>query len=202
MLKSLFLTFCLLPLVGCAGRGSLPKTFPSDMKNWDGKLYRVEFLQDFNITDYSRVRVDAVTSTASLPSADSNTYEPVQKVIARATDHFTAGVRNAMPEKKVDNDYRSSGKTLIIHTSVTELDPGSVALRFWVSFGAGASKTEMKGEVTDAATGRTLLRFESTDKDMALGSLGIEGYEGLLAGSIERCGKSVGGLLNAFTPVK
>jgi hypothetical protein len=198
---SISLVVALLSL-GCGGRGSLPKTFPTTVTHWSGgTLDRVEFLQDFNIADYRAVRVESVDyGRATLPTSDENTYKPVMAVLDRATSTFADGLRSNISRPPVETSASGAGKALVVRASVTEMDPGSASLRFWVNFGAGKAHTTMSGEVSDSSTGRTLLRFERTEVDTGMTNLGLAGYESLLNGEIRETGKRVGTLLASFTP--
>jgi hypothetical protein len=212
------LSLCVVALVpllaaGCGGRGSLPKTFPTTVEHWaGGTLDRVEFIHDFNISDYALVRIESVSPPAHVPDPDENTYAPVTKVLRDAEELFAAGIRSHVSRPPVQTASMtaaasawatSSGKAgnvLVVRASVVEMDPGSASLRFWVNFGAGSAHTTMSGEVVDSASGRTLLRFERTEVDTGMSNLGLAGYESLLSGEVRETGKRVGKLLASFTP--
>jgi hypothetical protein len=200
-MKLVTLLVAALFAVGCGGRGSLPKTFPTTVTNWaGGTLDRVEFLQDFSVSDYHAIRVESVDSArATLPERDENTYQPVMAVLDRATNTFADGLRSKISRPPVETSA-SMGRALLVRASVTEMDPGSASLRFWINFGAGKAHTTMSGEVADSATGRTLLRFERSEVDTGMTNLGLAGYESLLSGEIRETGKRVGTLLASFTP--
>ena len=49
---------------------------------------------------------------------------------------------------------------LTIRGKVTEMDPGSWAKRFWIRFGAGKTRVEITGEISDAQTQTPLIKFK------------------------------------------
>lgn len=48
-------------------------------------------------------------------------------------------------------------KTLKLHGKITQLDPGSRALRYWVGFGAGRSKAQTELHFVDAQSGEVVM---------------------------------------------
>ncbi|MBV9493254.1 MAG: DUF4410 domain-containing protein, partial [Acidobacteria bacterium] len=85
---------------------------------------------------------------------------------------------------------------LIIRGKVTEMDPGSRAARYWAGFGAGAARSEIEGEVIDAATGETLLRFTQQRRS----GVGVYGgnYQDLMKRNLNTIGEDVGAMLRVF----
>lgn len=87
------------------------------------------------------------------------------------------------------------GRTLIIRARVTKLDPGSRAARYG-GVGAGAVKIAMTGEIIDAASKKTLVRFKQ-ERRSAFGMFG-GGYEELFTRTARQIGGDIASLVNAF----
>ena len=85
---------------------------------------------------------------------------------------------------------------LVIRARLTKLDPGSQAARYWVSFGAGAVKIEMTGEVIDAASRKTLVRFKQ-ERRSGFGAFG-GGYRELFVRTARQIGEDIAALISAF----
>ena len=85
----------------------------------------------------------------------------------------------------------------MLRASIDEMNPGSQSARYWASSGAGAAGTSISGELTDARSGRTLLRF----KDRRATSGGVFGgsYKQVLNENLTDLGQDVGVLLSAFS---
>lgn len=49
---------------------------------------------------------------------------------------------------------------MILRRRVSEMTPGSRALRYFVGFGAGKSRVEIKGELVEQTTSKILLKFK------------------------------------------
>lgn len=96
------------------------------------------------------------------------------------------------------NNPPASGKarTLVIRARVTKLDPGSRAARYWAAFGAGAVKIAMTGEIIDAASNKTLVRFKQ-ERRSAVGMFG-GGYQELFTRTAHQIGGDIATLINAF----
>ena len=81
----------------------------------------------------------------------------VQEKLARATvaalkdDGFDAFVVNGKNAGKAD---------MIMEGRITKINLGSAAVRFWVGWGAGGAGMSVKGELKDAKSGDTLVKFE------------------------------------------
>ena len=91
-----------------------------------------------------------------------------------------------------------AGRTLLIRARVTEMNPGSKAARFWASFGAGHTDTEISGEVLDADSGEVLVRFTTGRGSSGTMSLAGGNYEKMMSGDTADDGKNVGEMLSLF----
>lgn len=74
------------------------------------------------------------------------------------------------PASKV-GEAGGSGKTLILRGVIAELDPGSRALRYFVGFGAGATKAQIESQFVELDTGRVVL----TTADRRAAAFGVFG---------------------------
>jgi hypothetical protein len=95
------------------------------------------------------------------------------------------GLREAGVDAQVTPRESARLGKAIVRGKVTLVDGGSRALRYWIGFGAGATKFGVNGQVTDA-TGRVLGRF-ADERRSGFGMFGGD-TETLL----HRCVKSVG----------
>lgn len=176
---------------------------PGKYKEWNG-IDEVEIVQSFKLSDYTKIIILPLdTDSAKLPPRDDNTYKPVKKILSRADEIFLEGLRDEIddnikivPKEQVSekDPEIESGKVLILKGRVTEINPGSRALRIWVGFGAGRSRVEVAGELLDAKSQNTLLRF----KQGRLAAMDTRSYEKTLEDDLERIGKDIGKMLNEF----
>jgi hypothetical protein len=188
----------LLPLYAVGGSHS-----PGKYRNWNG-MDEVEILQPFKISDYSRLIVLPLdTSPAKLPPRDDNTYKPVRNVLSNADQVFIEGLEDEIDnklkvvqqEKISESDSEiMSGKVLILTGKITEINPGSRAARIWIGFGAGKSRVEIEGEIVDAKTQKTLLKF----KQARAAAMDTRSYEKTLNNDLEQIGKDIGEMLLEF----
>lgn len=168
-------------------------TAPGTYRDWNGDIDEVTILQPFNAAAYDSIAVETFdTASVPLPNPNDNTYPAVQAAIRLIKPAFMTGLeqnarRNAGPSGK--------GRTLVIRARVTKLDPGSRAARYW-AIGAGAVKIAMTGEIIDAASKKTLVRFKQ-ERRSAVGMFG-GGYEELFMRTARQIGGDIAGLVNAF----
>ena len=82
--------------------------------------------------------------------------------------------------------------------SVDEVSPGSRAKRYLAGYGAGAAGNKVHGEVVDAATGATLVRF--TQERRSGGSFKFGGGSDIevMQDSIHAIGEDVVHMIQAF----
>ena len=193
---------------GCATpKVPRPAQFPYSARDWHG-VDSVEFLKDFRVEDYSRIYFeDLDTASTWLPPKDENTYPPATNIL-RKVDSL---IRNEVPRGLARHSkgtgvlQQLAGKpgpdsldrTLILRGKVIRVDPGSRAARYWVGFGAGNAHVRIQGEILDARSNTTLLRFEQ----QRIGTAGAFGgdYEGLLTDCVVVIGRDIGRLLAVFT---
>ena len=173
-------------------------------KDWNDDLIdKLEILESFNLSSYSKVVILPLDNKKTpLPEKKDNTYEPVTKVLEKVTDIFLEGVKKGLAGKlqvaseKEAPPKESSKGVLLVSGEVVEMNPGSRAARYWVGFGAGKSRVEVRGEVTDAATGAVLLKFTHA-KASGVGVAGGD-YIKFLTDDTTDVGEDVGKMLAFF----
>jgi hypothetical protein len=196
------LVLCLLTLPATAAfarRHSAP-TAPGKYSDWDGELDELEVVSTFKLADYDRVVVETFdTSSTPLPEKSDNTYGPVQYALAHATLPFTDGLSGQLQKPAVaavEPGKKMEAGELRVRGKVTEMDPGSQAARYWAGFGAGATRTEITGEVVDGSTGKVLLRFRQQRRS-GVGA-GGGSYGDLLDRNLITIGEDMANVLRHF----
>ncbi len=189
-------------------RGKAAPTAPGKYKDWNGEVDELEIVAAFKLADFDHIIVEPLdTSATPLPESNDNTYAPVKNVLALVTRPFAAGLVGGIAEKprrpgvvlaerSAREEERAEPGTLVVRGKVTRMDPGSRAARYWAGFGAGAAKTEISGEVVDAATGKVLLRFLQ-ERRSAIGAAGGD-YETLMERNLVTIGNDIGAVLLHF----
>jgi len=155
----------------------------------------VTIVQPFQSKNYNRIVVQRLdTANAPLPDPKDNSYADVKAALVNSTTPFMEGVR----EKAGIQVQAGAGgpSTLVIRARITKSDPGSKAARYWASFGAGAAKVGVSGEIVDGGTGKVLARF-SQERRSGFGLFG-GGYRELLDRTLKQIGGDVAGLIRAF----
>jgi len=196
--------FCLvvgnLTIAFCPDAAAARKdaTTPGTYRDWNGDIDEVTILQPFNAAGYDSIAVETFdTAGVPLPNPNDNTYAAVQGAIRLIKPAFITGLEQNARRKIAPNNPPASGKsrTLVIRARVTKLDPGSRAARYW-GVGAGAVKIAMTGEIIDAASKKTLVRFKQ-ERRSAFGMFG-GGYEELFTRTARQIGGDIASLVNAF----
>ena len=180
------------------GRKKTASTEPGSYSEWGPDIDQIEIFRTFSLGDYSAVVVEPLdTSETPLPESDDNTYEPVNKVLASATEGLVQGLRGEIPaDVSVRDDGGSAPGTLIIRGKVDEMNPGSKAARYWAGFGAGAATAKLTLEIVDAASGEVLVRF-TQERRSGIGMMGGD-YQELMQRNLNAIGEDTANLLKAF----
>lgn len=189
------LTLIPCPDAAAAGKGA---TAPGTYRDWNGDIDEVTIIQPFNAAAYDSIAVETFdTAGIPLPNPNDNTYAAVQAAIRLIKPAFMAGLEENA-RRKIGPNLPAAGKarTLVIRARVTKLDPGSQAARYWAGFGAGAVKIAMTGEIIDAASKKTLVRFKQ-ERRSAMGAFG-GGYQELFTRTAHQIGGDIASLVNAF----
>jgi len=195
---AVLLCLCALALPLSARGKKSSSTQPGTYKEWGPDIDRIEIVQTFKFSDYTRVAVvEFDTSEVKLPEKDDNTFEPVRKVLASATEGLVQGIRGEIEARvTVEEKAPESAGTLVIRGKIVELDPGSKSARYFAGFGAGAARVKIEAEVVDAGSGRVLARFEQ-ERRSGVGVMGGD-YQELMQRSLNAVGEDVANLLKAF----
>ena len=204
MIARNFTLFCVLPgvlmlaVLDDATAASKGTTTPGTYRNWNGDMDEVTILQPLRLDAYNDIAVESFdTAGVILPSAKENTHEAVRSALSLIKPAFIEGFQKNLRRKPGGaNPVRGKGQTLVIRARLTRLDPGSQAARYWAGFGAGAVKIEMMGEIVDASSRKTLIRFKQ-ERRSGFGAFG-GGYSELFARTARQIGRDVADLLNAF----
>jgi hypothetical protein len=189
------LTLALRDNAGAASKGT---TIPGAYRNWNGDIDEVTILQPFRLDTYNDIAVESFDITgATLPNPKENTYQAVRSALSSIKPAFIEGFQTNLRRKTGGaNTARGKGQTLVILARLTKLDPGSQAARYWGGFGAGAVKIEMTGEIVDASSRKTLIRFKQ-ERRSGFGAFG-GGYGELFARTARQIGGDIANLLSAF----
>ena len=204
---------CLCVLIGClvltacaTGPHTRPEA-PSGTnveEDWKGLIDSFVLIRDFNLAKYEKIVVEPLDTTATpLPPKSENTYEPTYLVLKSSSDIFVLGMKEAFKEAKhpvepalSDGKGHEGGKVLVVRGKVAQMNPGSKALRYWVSFGAGQSRVEISGEVVDAESDTVLARFVHA-RSSGIGVWGGD-YQKFLTDDTRDVGEDVGKMLLLF----
>jgi hypothetical protein len=193
----------LLPVVLMLGlltdaSASKGTTAPGTYRDWNGDLDEVTIVQPFRLDAYNDIAVESFDAAGVvLPNPAENTYEAVRSAIGSIKPAFLQGLlQNLRRKPGAANVARGKGETLVIRARLLKVDPGSQAARYFIRFGAGAVKIEMLGEVIDARSRKTLIRFRQ-ERRSGVGVLG-GAYGELFARTARQIGGDVAELLNAF----
>jgi hypothetical protein len=189
------LTLALLADAAAASKGT---TMPGTYRNWNGDMDEVTIVQPFRLDTYNDIAVESFDITgATLPNPKENTYGAVRSALDSIKPAFIEGfLKNLRRKPGGANPVRGKGQTLVIRAHLTKLDPGSQATRFWGGLGAGAVTIEMTGEVVDANSRKTLIRFKQ-ERRSGFGVFG-GGYGELFTRTARQIGGDIADLLNAF----
>jgi hypothetical protein len=207
MMARKFIWFCAalatLSLALCprASAGSKRSTAPGTYRDWNGDIDEVTIIQPFRLDSYNDIAVESFDLTGvPLPNPKENTFEAVRSAIARIKPAFLEGFQRDLRRKVgpnvVEVGPHARPSTLVIRARLTKVDPGSQAARYFIGFGAGAVKVAIIGEIVDAASRKTLVRF-AQERRSGVGAFG-GGYGELFARTALQIGGDVAGLLNAF----
>jgi len=185
-----------LILIPAATNAQKNATKPGRYTDWND-VYEVTIVQPFQLGAYSRVVVQPLdTRNAPMPDAKDNSYPAVKEALANSTQPFVQGLSDKLKTLPVQAGQGGGAKALVIRARITKSDPGSQAARYFLSFGAGAVKVGVSGEIVDGGTGKTLVRF-TQERRSGVGGFG-GGYRDLLDRSLRQIGGDVAGLVRAF----
>lgn len=183
-----------------ASAGSKATTVPGTYHDWND-IDEVTIVQPFRLDTYQDIAVEAFdTANVPMPNPKENTYQAVQAALPRIKPAFLEGFQKDLRRKAGANEVASrpglKPNTLVIRARLTKMDPGSQAARYFGGFGMGAVKVMILGEIIDAASAKTLVRFRQERRSF-FGVFG-GGYGELFARTARQIGGDVAGLLNAF----
>ena len=188
----------MLALVAGAAAASKGTTAPGTYHNWGGELNEVTIFQPFSLDTYNDIAVESFdVAGITLPNPNDNTYEAVRSALGSMKPAFIQGFQKNLRQKPAAaNMAPARGETLVIRARLTKVDPGSQATRFWARGLSGSVKIEMMGEVVDARSRKTLIRFRQ-ERRAGFGAFG-GGFGELFAKTARQIGGDVADLLNAF----
>ena len=200
-MKRLFVLMLLAAVAAApaeARRQKPASTEPGKYKEWGPDIDEIEIVRKFSAADYSKIVVQPFdTDDVKLPEKDDNTYEPVKKVLASATEGFVQGLRGSVtPAVTISERPGKGAGTLIVRGKVVEMDPGSKSARYWAGFGAGAARAKIEGELVDAKTGEVLVRF-TQERRSGVGMMGGD-YQELMQRNLNTIGEDVAKMFKMF----
>lgn len=189
ILPLLLVALCATAAVARDKGATTPGTYP----DWNGDIDEVTVVQPFQSAAYNEIRVETFdVSGVKLPPPQDNTFAAVQSALRMVKAAFIDGLESNLRQTRANPGH---GK-LIIRARVLKADPGSQAARYWGGFGAGAVKIAIAGEVVDAATNKTLVRFKQ-ERRSGFGAFG-GGYSELFVRTARQIGGDIASLVNAF----
>ena len=134
----------------------------------DKDLGKVYLASGFNFEPYDTLFISNPSTSLVSPKEDIDPNE--MKIVLKnqllakldALDVFTT----VTDDKSVlSSEVISAQQVLVMKSTITELDPGSRALRYLVGFGAGSTKVQVETEIRDSKTKQ--LYFRSSDRRSA-----------------------------------
>ena len=182
------------PTVAKKNKNKGASTAPGEYSAWGGEIDELKIVKTFQRADFGKVVVaDFDTSKTPLPDADDNAHAPVKDVLGAAEGSLVKGLQKG----GVQAERGSGGAgSLVVKTTVVEMDPGSRAARYWGGFGAGAARVVLEIAVFDGGSNAKLLEIKQERRS----GVGVGGgkYDKLLHRSLRQIGEDVAMVLEAF----
>lgn len=193
----LLLAVVALPATAKKAKGDAASTAPGKYTEWKGEIDEMEIVKTFKLSDYAQVSVEPFdTKATELPDKDDNAYKQVTAVLTDPAGPFAQGLAGSLDRIKVSREGHGDGKALVVRARVDEISAGSRSARFWAGFGAGAARAKLVGEVVDAESGQTLLRF-TQERRSGVGNAGGNSVE-LMNRNLIAIGEDVALILKSF----
>ncbi len=173
-------------------------TVPGKYEAWGPDIDSIEIVSPFRTADYARVVVEPLDTTAAPRPEDRDMQEKFDKSMTHATEQFLAGIRKGRADVTLQSTAADGRRAILIRGKVVTMDPGSRAKRMWVSYGAGAARVAVSGEIVDAASGKVLVRF-TQERRSGFDRLGRgSSYEEILNRTMAAVGEDVANILKEF----
>ena len=195
-----------LGLLSLAYAGEPPVTASGNYKDWERLIDVLEIVQPFKLADYGELVILPLdTSATPLPKESDNTYEPTVKSLGRTSSILISEIKEKVGSKisvlTAENDQEiskviSKQNVLVLKGKVSEMNPGSRALRYFVGFGAGKTRVEFEGELLEFPGNKPLLKFKHA-RVSAMGAFGGD-YDKFLDDDSRDVSKDLGQMLINF----
>ena len=183
-------------------RGKKAELAPGTYKVWGEDIDEIQIAKTFRASDYDAIAVTRIdTSKTPLPDPKEKWYESAKTVLNGYTETLTEALRDEMKGKmKVDMvaSAPTTSRTLVLRGSVLAIDPGSRAGRMLAGYGAGASYTQLRGELVDAKSGEVLLRFTQARRSGGTFKFAGGGDVAVMRDAVHAMGKDVAHIVQAF----
>lgn len=160
--------FISLIIIGCGAHRTTPVENIShkDFKLIEDKEAGLVYLSpDFNFKGYETIILTFLPLPSNIHKTDIDPEEMKIYFIKQMEKNLqsTGLFVNVVDELSSSSEkYKLAGKTIILESSFSELDPGNRALRWVVGFGAGATKVQVELEIKEPNTKRIL--YKSSDR--------------------------------------
>jgi hypothetical protein len=135
---------------------------------------------------------DACRTLAVL--GDKDVIPSIEPLLNDPRSDVRKDAKDAVDQLRAKPAGEITERALILRGKLEQIDPGSMALRIWIGMGSGLPNVRITGEIIDAKSKETLIRFERD----RVGALRKAGYDEALDHCFEVLADDVEYLLNVF----
>ncbi|MBL7075802.1 DUF4410 domain-containing protein [candidate division KSB1 bacterium] len=167
-MKKIVLALLLLSLIGCGAHRMTPVENIShkDFQMIEDKDAGMVYLSPgFDFKGYETLIISGLPISPNIPKTDIDLEELniyfIKQLIKNMnnTGLFTKVTDDTAA---ISDPNKQTGKTLVLESSLSELEPGNRALRYFVGFGAGAAKAQVEIDIRAPETKKIL--YKSSDR--------------------------------------
>lgn len=141
--------------------------FSGKIEDWnDNMIDEMTFVQQGPWGgDYDAVQIEPVDMSHAAISGNEKGKAAAEEAAKLMNGWCQKAVRESygegLPKMLAENEEPSQGARVVtLRWACEAIDPGSLAARWWVGFGAGHSGVTLSGSVIDKATGKELAVFK------------------------------------------
>jgi hypothetical protein len=182
-MKNVIMVFVVILLVGCGAHRMMPVESVTNegfsmVKDRDAGM--VYLSPDFNFTGYNTLIVDGQPASSAIEKkGDIDPDEMNLYLVKQLVKHINdTGLFKQVSDDDslLLNEGLDREKTLILEPTLSELEPGNRALRYFVGFGAGAAKAQVEINLRDCNAKQ--VRYKSSDRQVGfMGGFGGDSKE-------------------------